>query len=96
MKKNPLLSRSDGTLIKEIDSMHFIMPLMYPDRCDNEAFISERIDFSKMDAYLEKKNAESAFCEAIEKCGELLAPYFPADKDDNPDELDNGVVILER
>lgn len=43
-----------------------------------------------------KKNAESAFCEAVEKCGELLAQYFPADKNDNPDELDDGVVILER
>ena len=43
-----------------------------------------------------KNNAETAFCDAVEKCGELLAQYFPADKDDNPDELDNGVVILER
>lgn len=43
-----------------------------------------------------KKNVEGAFCEAVEKCGELLAQYFPADKDNNPDELDDGVVILER
>lgn len=43
-----------------------------------------------------KNNAETAFCDAVEKCGELLAQYFPADKDDNPDELDDGVVILER
>lgn len=43
-----------------------------------------------------KNNTEAAFCEAVEKCGELLAQYFPADKNDNPDELDNGVVILER
>lgn len=43
-----------------------------------------------------KKNVEGAFCEAVEKCGDLLAQYFPADKDDNPDELDDGVVILER
>ena len=45
---------------------------------------------------ISKNNAEAAFCEAVEKCGELLAQYFPADKDDNPDELDDGVVILER
>ena len=43
-----------------------------------------------------KNNVEAAFCEAVEKCGDLLAQYFPADKNDNPDELDNGVVILER
>ena len=33
------------------------MPLMYPNRCDNEAFISERIDLTNINAYLEKKNA---------------------------------------
>lgn len=50
--------RRDGTLIRDIDSMHFIMPLIYPNRCDNEAFISERIDLTAADAYLEKKNAD--------------------------------------
>ena len=43
-----------------------------------------------------KNNVEAAFCDAVQKCGELLAQCFPADKKDNPDELDNGVVILER
>ena len=38
--------------------MHFIVPLLYPNRCDNEAFISERIDLTAVDAYLERKNAE--------------------------------------
>ena len=38
--------------------MHAIMPLMYPNRCDNEAYISERIDLSRVNAYLEKKNSE--------------------------------------
>ena len=50
--------RRDGKLIRDIDSMHFIMPLIYPNRCDNEAFISERIDLTAADAYLEKKNAD--------------------------------------
>ena len=49
--------RRDGTYLKNIDSMHTIMPLMYPNRCDNEAFISERIDLTNINAYLEKKNA---------------------------------------
>lgn len=51
--------RKDGTLVRDLDSMHFIVPLLYPDRCDNEAFISERIDLTKADIFLEKKNAEN-------------------------------------
>ena len=50
--------RRDGKLLRDIDSMHFIMPLMYPNRCDNEAFISERIDLTNVMKYLEKKNAD--------------------------------------
>lgn len=49
--------RKDGRLIRDIDSMHVMMPLMYPNRCDNEAFISERIDLTCVERYLEKKNA---------------------------------------
>jgi len=49
--------RKDGVKLKKISSMHAIMPLMYPNRCDNEAFISERIDLTNINAYLEKKNA---------------------------------------
>ena len=51
--------RKDGTLLRNLDSMHFIVPLLYPNRCDNEAFISERIDLTNLNAYLEKRNAES-------------------------------------
>ncbi len=51
--------RRDGTYLKIIDSMHTIMPLMYPNRCDNEAFISERIDLTGINAFLERKNAEN-------------------------------------
>ena len=50
--------RRDATLLRDIDSMHYIMPLMYPNRCDNEAFISERIDLTNVNRYLEKKNAD--------------------------------------
>ncbi len=49
--------RKDGKKLKDIHSMHLIMPLMYPNRCDNEAFISECIDLTNISAYLEKKNA---------------------------------------
>jgi hypothetical protein len=48
--------RRDGTYLKKIDSMHTIMPLMYPNRCDNEAFISECIDLTNINEFLAKKN----------------------------------------
>lgn len=51
--------RKDGVLLRNIDSMHFITPLLYPNRCDNEAFISERIDLTEAEKYLEKKNGEN-------------------------------------
>ena len=50
--------RKDGVKLRDIHAMHFVMPLMYPNRCDNEAFISERIDLTNINAYLEKKNAD--------------------------------------
>ena len=49
--------RKDGRLIRDIDSMHFIMPIIYPNRCDNEAFIFERIDLTAAERFLEEKNA---------------------------------------
>lgn len=49
--------RKDGTLLRNIDSMHFIMPMIYPNRCDNEAFLSECIDLTNINKYLEQKNA---------------------------------------
>ena len=51
--------RRDGKYLRKIDSMHTIMPLMYPNRCDNEAFISECVDLTKVEAYLEKKNCDN-------------------------------------
>ena len=51
--------RRDGTLLRDTDSMHLIMPLMYPNRCDNEAFISERIDLTNINRFLEQKNADN-------------------------------------
>lgn len=51
--------RKDGVKLRNIHSMHVVMPLMYPNRCDNEAFISERVDLTNILAYLEKKNADN-------------------------------------
>lgn len=50
--------RKDGTLIRDLDGMHFITPLIYPNRCDNEAYISERIDLGPVNAFLAQKNAQ--------------------------------------
>ena len=51
--------RKDGYKLKNIHSMHVIMPLIFPNRCDNEAFISQRIDLTNVNAYLVKKNADN-------------------------------------
>jgi len=49
--------RRDGTLLRNIDSMHKLTPYLYPNRADNEAYLSERIDITNIMAYLERKNA---------------------------------------
>lgn len=51
--------RRDGKLIRKLDSMHYIMPLMYPNRCDNEAFIRFTVDLTAAEEFLAKKNADS-------------------------------------
>lgn len=50
--------RKDGYLIRDLDAMHYVMPHIYPNRCDNEAYISQRVDLTAINAYLAKKNAE--------------------------------------
>ena len=55
-QRRRLGDRKDGRLLRELDAMHFIVPLIYPNRCDNEAYISERIDITNLNAYLKKKN----------------------------------------
>ncbi len=55
--RDGLLGRRDGYLLRDADSMHVLMPMMYPNRCDNEAYISEVIDLTKLNAYLAEKNA---------------------------------------
>ncbi|RKM56223.1 hypothetical protein D6853_05365 [Butyrivibrio sp. X503] len=50
--------RRDGTLIRDIDAMHYVMPLMYPNRCDNEAFMSMTVDIAGTEEYIRKFNAE--------------------------------------
>jgi len=51
--------RFDAKYLKDIDSMHFIMPFMYPDRCDNQAFFSFQIDLSNLNEYIKEKNKDN-------------------------------------
>ena len=53
--------RRDGTLLRDLDSLHFITGIIYPNRCDNEAYISETVDLTAINAYLEKKNQGEDF-----------------------------------
>lgn len=48
--------RKDGKLLRNLDSLHFITGILYPNRCDNEAYISETIDLTALNAYIAKKN----------------------------------------
>ena len=48
--------RRDGIWLRDLDALHTIMPYIYPNRADNEAFISERIDLEPINRYLEEKN----------------------------------------
>ena len=51
--------RRDGALIRDIDAMHYVMPLMYPNRCDNEAFMTLHINLEKTEEYIKQKNKEN-------------------------------------
>ena len=53
--------RKDGTLLRELDSLHFITGIIYPNRCDNEAYISQRIDLTAIKGYLAEKNKTADF-----------------------------------
>ena len=33
--------RKDGRLMRELDSLHYVTGILYPNRCDNEAYISQ-------------------------------------------------------
>ena len=57
MSKRKMGDRKDGRLLRELDSLHYVTGILYPNRCDNEAFISERIDLTNANAFLEKKNS---------------------------------------
>ncbi len=49
--------RFDGEYMGKVDGMHFIMPFIFPNRCDNETFFSFKVDLTNLNRYLEEKNA---------------------------------------
>ena len=50
--------RKDRIFLKNIDSMHVIMPYVMPNRCANEAVLAETFDIEAIDRYIQQKNAE--------------------------------------
>lgn len=58
MSKRRWGDRRDGSLIRNIDSMHYVMPLMYPNRCDNEAYMRLNINLDHTEEYLRAWNEE--------------------------------------
>jgi hypothetical protein len=48
--------RKDGKLLRDLPSIQFITGVIYPNRCDNEAYISERIDLTAIKEYIARKN----------------------------------------
>ena len=56
-KREHFGDRPDGVLLRDLDSLHYITGIIYPNRCDNEAFISETIDLTNINKFLEKKNS---------------------------------------
>lgn len=55
-RKSNWRDRNDGWFLKNIDSMHVIMPYVMPHRAANEAVVTEEIDITNLDAYVKKKN----------------------------------------
>ena len=57
-KREHFGDRPDGVLLRDLDSLHYITGIIYPNRCDNEAYISETIDLTNINRFLEKKNSD--------------------------------------
>lgn len=51
--------RRDAYRIRELDSMHKFTPYLLPNRCDNEACMSELIELSAINEYVKKLNADN-------------------------------------
>lgn len=52
-------NRKDAYLLRDLDAMHKFIPYLLPNRCDNEAVMSELIDLTAVNEYVAKKNASN-------------------------------------
>lgn len=51
--------RYDRIYLKDLDSMHVLMPFLMPKRCDNEAVVEEIVDITAVNEFLNRKNADN-------------------------------------
>ncbi|MDO4189113.1 MAG: 2-oxo acid dehydrogenase subunit E2 [Lachnospiraceae bacterium] len=65
--------RPDGEKIRNLDSMHYIMPLVFPNRCDNEAFMTLNIELDKIEKFIEEQNKGKSEEEKYTLFGILIA-----------------------
>ena len=50
------MARKNRRPVKDLDSMHMVLPFLMNNRCDAEVYIAEKIDVTALLKYLEKKN----------------------------------------
>ncbi len=62
MGKRRIGDRRDGVLLRDIDAMHYVMPLMYPNRCDNEAYMKMPVEISATEQYIREYNKKHPDC----------------------------------
>lgn len=55
--KRSIHDRNDARYLKDLDSMHVMMPFIMPKRADNEAVLGQVLDITALNEYLERKNA---------------------------------------
>lgn len=59
VRKKNLKDRRDGYYLKDIDSMHVIMPYVMPHRIANEAVLGEIVDITAINDYINEKNSHN-------------------------------------
>ncbi len=68
--------RRDGVWLRDMDALHVIMPYLYPNKADNEAFIMEDIPLEPIENYLAARNANLAAGEEEYKLFHVLVAAF--------------------
>ncbi len=68
--------RRDGIWLRDMDALHVIMPYLYPNKADNEAFIMEDIPLEPIENYLAARNANLAAGEEEYKLFHVLVAAF--------------------